>query len=94
MEYKRFCGFFPLPISAYYEYICEIEHNDTERKPRGKIHFLHKAGCISPTDIVPTGILSTDTSLKLKQKKILPPDTQTDFSPAGKVFRRQLLACI
>ena len=49
------------------------------------IFFCTKLAISSP-GIVPTGILSTGTSLK---KYFLPTDTLTDFSPARQIFRRQ-----
>ena len=54
---------FFLPNSAYCENICEIKQNDNEKKNLKQTYIFCTKLAISPTDIVPTGIFSTDTSL-------------------------------
>ena len=82
---------FFLPILAYYENICEIKHHDTEKqKPCAKIQFLHKAGYFTESHCNDR----RNVDRHFLKKVILPTDTQTDFSPAAQVFRRQLLAYI
>ena len=78
-------------IFSVYENICEIKHHYyVERKTGVKIVFWHKAGNFTDRHCTDRHLVDRH----FLEKIFLPTGTQTDFSPARQVIRRQLLAYI
>ena len=54
------------------------------------MHFSHKAGYFTDRHCTDRHLVDGD----FFEKKFLPKDTQTEFSPSRQIFRKQLLAYI